>query len=156
MDFGITQETSTKIRTKSLMIISLSNQIKSFLKDKDYGSEINHFYIGFICVEPAPGFEKWYQVRKPRYKAIDKIKMPDGNIKEFSGVFAYDIKVDFEQFLKSSEEEALKILVEEILNSLKNFDSLPKKIKSFDKECFKLDMEQFLLEKFPLLARACE
>lgn len=90
-----------------------------------------------------PGYEDWFKVRKPRYQAISKVKMLDGNIKEQRGVFTYDVKLDFETFVSATEEGSRKILAIEILNSLFNLDALPKKVKDFDKERFKEDIEQF-------------
>lgn len=140
MDFSLTQESNLE-GVKNKQIIDFSNSLKEYFINKSYGEGINHFLIGIICVKPE--FESFFKVRKPRYKAIDNIKFFDGNKTELIGVYGYDIRLNFEEFVSASETESKKILATEILNSLTNLDVLPKKVKDFDKERFKEDIEQF-------------
>lgn len=144
MNFGISQEIDVEAQEKSSVIIFLSDKLKGYLSDRDYGQDVQNIFIGCICVKPREGYEEWFKIRKPRYKAIDKIKLLDGNTVELIGVYGYDIKLDFDVFVSATETESRKILAQEILNSLSNLDALPKKVKDFDKEKFKSDMEQFL------------
>jgi len=143
MVFEITQEIDAEAESKSVLINSLSGLLKSYFSNKEYGKDIEHYFIGIICVRYRPGYEDWFRIRKPKYKAVDKIKMPDGKYLQLHGVYSYDIKLDFERFVNSSEKESKKLLASEILNSLSYLDALPKKVKDFDKERFKSDMEQF-------------
>lgn len=143
MNFGITQEIDVQAGTKSDIVISLSESLGDFLSDIDYGNDIQNFFIGCICVMKRPGYEDWFKVRKPRYQAISKVKLLDGSVKQQKGVFTYDIKLDFEAFVSATDEESKRILALEILKSLSNLDALPKKVKDFDKEQFKTDIEQF-------------
>lgn len=53
----------------------------------------------------------------------------------------------YEDFVDSSNEESVKILAKEIINSLSNLESLPKKIKNFDRKTFKNDFRTFFEEK---------
>jgi len=140
MDFSLTQESNLE-GDKNIQFIELSNNLKDYFSNKNYGTELNLFLIGVICVKPE--FESFFKVRKPRYKAVDRIKLLDGNVTELTGVYGYDIKLNFEEFVSATETESKKILAQEILNSLSNLDKLPKKVKDFDKERFKSDMEQF-------------
>lgn len=144
MNFGISQEIDVEAQEKSSVIIFLSDKLKGYLSDRDYGQDVQNIFIGCICVKPREGYEEWFKIRKPRYKAIDKIKLLDGNTVELIGVYGYDIKLNFDEFVSATETESRKILAQEILNSLSNLDALPKKVKDFDKEKFKSDMEQFL------------
>jgi len=146
MEFGITQEIDVEAERKSNLITALSNLLKSFFVRKGYGIDIEHFFIGVICIKDRPGYEDWFKVRKPRYKAIQKTKQFDGQIKESHGVYSYDIKLDFEQFVTSSDAASQQLLISEILKSLTHLDNLPKKIKDFDKEQFKHDLSSFLKE----------
>ena len=41
------------------------------------------------------------------------------------------------EFIEADEEQAKCILAREILQSLELLDNLPKRLKQFDKECFK-------------------
>jgi hypothetical protein len=140
MDFSLTQESNLE-GDKNIQLIEFSNSLKEYFIIKSYGEDLNHFVIGIICVKPE--FETFFKVRKPRYKAIDKIKLLDGNTVELIGVYGYDIKLNFNEFVSATETESRKILAQEILNSLSNLEDLPKKVKDFDKERFKEDIEQF-------------
>jgi len=147
MEFGLTQEIDAEAESKSVLINSLSSLLESYFSNKEYGKGIEHFLIGIICVRSRPGYEDWFKVRKPKYKAVDKIKMPDGRVNELHGVYSYDIKLDFERFVNSSNNESEKLLASEILNSLSHLDALPKKVKDFDEERFKSDLQEFFQER---------
>jgi hypothetical protein len=56
----------------------------------------------------------------------------------------YDIKLDFEIFSKASDIDAHKILANEILQSLSVLDGMKSKIKYFDIERFKNDLELYV------------
>lgn len=147
MNFGISQEIDVEAEEKSSVIIFLSHKLKGYLSDRDYGQDVQNIFIGCICVKPREGYEEWFKIRKPRYKAIDKIKLLDGNTVELIGVYGYDIKLNFNEFVAATETKSRKILAQEILNSLSNLDALPKKVKDFDKEKFKSDMKTFFKEQ---------
>lgn len=144
MDFSLTQESNLE-GDRNKQLIELSNSLKDYFREKNYGDELNHFLIGIICVKGE--FESFFTVRKPKYKAVDRIKLFDGNTTELIGVYRYDIKLNFEEFISTTETEGRKVLAREILNSLSNLDAIPKKVKDFDKEKFKSDMETFFKER---------
>lgn len=150
MNFEITQEIDLEVEPKSAVIYKVSDLIKRFLSNRSYGDELQNFFIAFICVKPRPGYEKWFTIREPKYKSLEKIKLADGSEKELIGVFGYDLKLDFENFLQSSEEEAEILLGSEIIKSLSNFDKLPKKVKNFDSDQFKNDLELFLQDELKI------
>lgn len=141
MEFSLTQESNLE-GEKNKQIIEFSNSLKEYFFNISYGEEINHFLIGIICVKPE--FEQFFKVRKLRYQAVSKVKLLDGNILEQRGVCTYDIKLNFAKVVSAKDEESKKILAQEILKSLSNLEALPKKVKDFDKERFKEDMEQYL------------
>lgn len=143
MKFNITQEIDIEASKKSNLITFLSESLGIFLFDADYGSDIQYFFIGCICVMTRPSYEDWFKIRKPRYQTINKIKLLDGSLKEQKGVFTYDIKLNFDDFVFASDKDSNRILALEILKSLSNLDALPKKVKDFDKTRFKSDIEQF-------------
>ena len=148
MNFAITLETDSEAQNKSRNIISLSVSMKEYFKEKEYGNAINNFYIGCICVKLRPGYEEWYKIRKPIYKESPKVESLDGNVKELTGVFSYDIRMDYQLFMSASDEDCTKLVASEILKSLSNLDALPKKVKDFDKTRFKADMEYFFKNFF--------
>ncbi|MFV0530969.1 MAG: Imm44 family immunity protein [Flavobacteriales bacterium] len=147
MNFGITQEIDVEAQEKSSVIIFLSDTLKDYLSKRDYGQDVQNIFIGCICVKPREGYQEWFKIRKPKYKEIEKIKLLDNSIKEFKGAFSYDIKLNFDVFVKNTDVENKKLLATEILNSLSNLEALPKKVKDFDKERFKTDMEAFFKDQ---------
>ncbi|WP_312555286.1 hypothetical protein [Empedobacter brevis] len=147
MEFGITQELDTGTNKKSNLIQDISDNLESFLKNKNYGEDVETFLIGFVGVKTKPGYEEWYKERKPKYIDYRLTKsrltgLPLETIKQYS----YDIKFDYElydEFVNGTEEESSKLLARKILESFSHLDKLPKKIKDFDKDKFKSDVEEF-------------
>lgn len=65
---------------------------------------------------------------------------------EIIKTFSYDIKFDYDlydEFVEASDENSKKILILKILDSFNHLDKLSKKIKDFDAEKFKSDIEIF-------------
>jgi hypothetical protein len=147
MNFGISQEIDLEAQVKSSVIILLSDGLKEFFKKRDYGRDIQNVFIGCICIKEREGYEDWFKIRKAKYKGTEKIKLLDNSIKELIGVFSYDIKLNYEVFLENTDLENKKLLAQEILNSLTNLEALPKKVKDFNKDQFKLDMVTFFNEQ---------
>lgn len=145
MRFALTIETSVGISDeKTNLIINLSNKLSDYFSDKDYGNDVIKILIGVICV--APEFEWFSKIRKPKYVFYRKYIRDHSEIIE-DRVFTFDLKLDFESFKNQSDKQNNKMLALEILKSLSNLDSLPKKVKDFDKELFKEDVKTFLDEQ---------
>lgn len=140
MQFDITRESNLDA-PKSKVVQDLTNNISFFLSDKDYGSSIQSFIIGMICVKPE--FESFVKVRKPKY-IEDKTEIVDGESYHILRQYTYDIKLDWKRVMSLTDEMFCKILVEEIIKSLTHFDNLPKKIKNFDVNKLKLDLVELL------------
>lgn len=147
MNFKISQEIDLEAKEKSLIILFLSDKLSEYLNKRDYGRGVQNFFIGCICVKPRGGYEEWFKIRKPKYKELVKIKLLDNSIKELKGVFSYDINLNFDVFVNNTDIENKKLLASEILNSLFNLDNLPKRVKDFDKEKFKSDLEFFFKDQ---------
>ncbi|WP_333889144.1 hypothetical protein [Sphingobacterium siyangense] len=147
MKFAITQEVDNRAYNKSFLVQDLSNSIQNHVQNINYGQDVETFYIGFVAVKTKIGYEHFFKERKPRYVDYKVTKdrltgLPLETIKQYS----YDIKFDnelYDEFVNSSDEESKKILAREILVSFKHLDKLPKKIRDFDKEKLKADVEQF-------------
>ena len=134
MDFGITIEIDAKADIKSSTIQDFSDELSSYLKQHNFGFDINSVLVGLICIRTTPGYEDWYKARKRRFKKQSKL-------------LTFDIKIDgekYDSFVKSSNQECLQLLATELLNSLTNFDNLPKYIKDFDSEAFKGQVTEFV------------
>lgn len=146
MEFGITQELDTGTNKKSNLIQEISDNLESFLKNKNYGKDVETFLIGFVGIRTKPGYEEWYKERKPKYIDYKVIKSFTNQPIEIRKKYGYDIKFDYElydEFVNGTEEESSKLLARKILDSFSHLDKLPKKIKDFDKEKFKSDVEEF-------------
>ena len=148
MEFNISITIDEKAKHKSHLIIALSEALKEYFQDKNYGEDIKDYIIGCICILPPEGFEKFNKPKKPIY--IDdkttknrftgeELRMHKLFINEFN--FNAD---EYEEFISVSDEESKKILENKIIESLENLDKLPKKVKDFDKVRFKNDLLTFL------------
>lgn len=142
MKFGLTQETNLD-QDRSNIIISLSNELKEYFKNRDYGKDVEEFLIGLISVKPE--FEIFFKERKPKYIS-HKIETHGGISVEITKSYGYDIKLNYNNISESNMHTIKSVIASEIVTSLSHLDSLPKKIKDFDKERFKGDLLQFFKE----------
>ncbi len=143
MKFNIALETSIGVEDKTHLIIDLSNRLSNYFSVKDYGKDVIEIIIRIISV--APEFEWFSTIKKPKYKFYRKHTRDSVEIIE-DRLFSFGVKVDYEKLKNQSDEQNEQMLALEILESLSNFDSLPKKVKGFDKERFRKDMKDFLKE----------
>lgn len=130
MKFNIVQYTTDEISPKSNMLTSISNEIEAFLKKKDYGADIDSLYIGLVCVNPQ--FEQFFQSREKYTKSKKMLE--------------YSMKLEFERFKNSTENEAIEILIQNILTSI------GKPIEKFSLDNFKIvsykqDIKHLAIEK---------
>lgn len=144
MRFALTVEASESVANKTYLIHNLSSKLSVYFSDKDYGDDVKEILIRIICV--APEFEWFSTIRKPRYKFYGKHTRDGVEIIE-DRVFSFSLKIDYENFKNQPDELNEKMLASEIIKSLSNLDSLPKKVKDFNKERFKEDMKTFLDEQ---------
>ena len=153
MEFNISITIDEKAKHKSHLIIDLSESLKSYFQDKNYGEDIKDYIIGCICTLPPEGFEKFNKPKKPTYvdyKITKNIYTGEEHImnKLFINEFNFNPE-EYEEFISVSDEESKKILENKIIESLGNLDKLPKKVKDFDKVRFKTDLLTFLNSNLP-------
>lgn len=141
MKFRIIGYYSIGIEDKIQAINYVSNSLEKFLSAKNYGEDLNELLIGVICV--APEFDKFNVPRKPKFTDFKEGIVSGIKVIEQKS-FTYEIKIDYEQFYDSSENERVIFIIEQILDSLENLDKIPKKVKNFDKEKFKNDVKEYL------------
>lgn len=144
MDFGLAI-TSNLEQEKTNLITKLSDELELAFKDKNYGNDVKAYTIGVVCV--APQFEQFFKPKKPKYTKGKKEINPDGIPFLLEDDLEYDIKLDFETFKNGTEAECRKLLAKEILNSLSVVESIKSKIKDFDLEKFKEDLESYFKKK---------
>jgi len=147
MKFTIVVEASIGLEDKTRLIHDLSNKLSNYFLDKEYGNDVKEIILRIISV--APEFEWFSTIKKPKYTFYRKHIRDSTEIVE-DRVFSFDTKVDYENFKNQTDDQNKEMLTSEIVNSLSNLDSLPKKVKDFDKERFKDDMRAFF--KGPKLA----
>ena len=148
MKFGISITIDKKAEHKSHLIIALSEALKEYFQDKNYGEDIKDYIIGCICILPPEGFEKFNKPKKPIYidDKTTKIRFTGEELRMhtlFINEFNFNAD-EYEEFISVSDEESKKILENKIIESLENLDKLPKKVKDFDKKRFKNDLLVFL------------
>jgi hypothetical protein len=142
MNFGLAVNVSVEIRNKTHSINSLSNDLEAYFKNKTYGSDIKSYTIGVVCVSPQ--FDQFYKKAiKPKYTKGVKVINPDGIPFTLEDSFEYRIKIDYESFKSADEEKAKELLAREILASLSVFEKMKSKIKDFDRDSFKADLEEY-------------
>jgi hypothetical protein len=142
MEFGLAQYISAEISDFSESINSLSDGIKEFVKNKEYGSSINELFIGVVCVSPK--FETFFKPRVPKYTANKKQVHKEGFNYEIERCLEYDIKLDFELFKNATDNERIIIIAEELIKSLRIIDEMKIKIKDFNTGEFRKDIELYL------------
>ncbi|UII31973.1 hypothetical protein LVD17_27170 [Fulvivirga ulvae] len=139
MKFKITQESNLGT-SKVTAIHNLALGINEYLSNRTYGSDVEEFLIGTICLKPE--FEQFFKPRKPKY--IKREVSNNLGVEVVSqNSYGYDIKLDYAMLVEANEEVLRRTVANEIMKSLTHLDSLPKKITDFDKEAFKHDLKQY-------------
>lgn len=146
----VINELDEEMSIKLPVIKEFSTFIAKFLSDKDYGNGLKSLRLIFILIKTKKGYEAWFKTRKPKFTEHKILETFSGKKIEIDKEFVIESRIDnesYDNFLKATETESRKILAHEILNSLSNLDVLPKKVKDFDKERFKADMEAFFKDQ---------
>lgn len=130
---------------KSSLIVDFSDEMESYFEDKNYGHDIKSYTIGVICVSPQ--FEMFFKGKKPKYTKGKKATIQEGVPFTLEDSFEYDIKLDFDIFNNTTESEARKILATEIMKSISALEDFKSKIKDFDANDFKRDLDTYFKDK---------
>ncbi len=141
MKFGLAIDITVEINDKSSIIQSLSDDLQSYFVSKQYGQDIKCCTIGIVCISPK--FDQFFKERRPKYTKGKKEIIQHGLSFTLEDSFEYNIKIDFESFKNAGKEEAKKILARNILASLVIFEKVKSKIKDFDINSFKADLEEY-------------
>lgn len=128
--------------TKRIEIESLEKKLMDAIDSNFYGEDIVKYAIHIICVHPK--YDSFFKVHKPVY-VINKDMIIEGIQVNIFKRFDVEIKLDFEEYYKSNEEEGLKIIGTAIVSTLKNM-VYPKAIKDFNKNAFYEDIYTFFCE----------
>lgn len=130
MKFSLVEYISEDILPKFNFITSISDEIKKFLNDKEYGDGIAVIYIGVVCVNPI--FKQFFPAKEKYTKSKKMIE--------------YSLILDFEDFKNSKEKESIKILTKRILVSI---DEINEKfnVNRFNMVSLKEDLKQLFIKK---------
>jgi hypothetical protein len=140
---------------KSFLVKNISDSMREHFANRFYGDEVECIVVSIIILKMLPGYEEWHKPRRPRFIEHKIVKGLVNNDIEVRKTFYIEGRLDndtYDLFVKSSDDTSLKILASEIMKMLPLVDALPKRIKDFDREQFKKDLESFfhtqvLLEK---------
>lgn len=146
MKLALAQYTSREVDKETQFITSFSDTLEAYFHNKVYGEDINEIVIGVICV--SEGFEQFFKPKKPKYTKEKKSIKSEGFEYEIEKCLEYSINIDFNEFKNANDElQRKKILSRDILLSIDNLDLIKKKIKHFNWEQFKRDLETYFKEK---------
>ncbi|MFD2904390.1 hypothetical protein [Sphingobacterium anhuiense] len=132
------------------LVSDLQKKLKFFFEGRFYGSDLESYIIGFTSVLTPPGFEHLFKAKKPLYVRDKTTKNRfTGEMQRMVKLFLDDIVLtsdEYEGFVSGNDYDSMELLKTRILESLSNLDKLPKAVKDFDKEKFKIDMKAILYE----------
>jgi len=124
--------------------------MKAFFKDRDYGADLLNYTLGFTSVLAPEGFGHFFEKKKPLYVSDRTTKNRfTGEQHHMYRLFIDNIVIEpdeYENFVSGTDLYSLEIVKDKILESLSSLDRLPKKVKDFDKEKFRIDMRNLLAQ----------
>ncbi|MBV4360354.1 hypothetical protein [Pinibacter aurantiacus] len=151
MKFSIALTIDGDQNGKASLINDFSESMKSFLKNRDYGGCIHEWLILLTIVQPPAGYEQLFKFHNPKYTENKSRKNRfTGEVYQIFKRFDYSIQLSgdlYSRFMNGTSNESRKILADEILKSLSNFDGLSKKIEIDEIENVKKDVRLFFEEQ---------
>ena len=148
MHFNIALTMDTRAGIKSHILTNLSIYLKKSFKDKDYGADLQNYTLGFTSVLAPEGYGHFFEKKKPLYVSDRTTKNRfTGERHHMYRLFIDSIVIEpheYEDFVTGTDHNSLQIVKAKILESLSNLNRLPKKVKDFDKERFRIDMRNLL------------
>lgn len=148
MHFTIALTMDTRAETKSHILTNLSIYLNESFKDKDYGVDLLNYTLGFTSVLAPEGYGHFFEKKKPLYVSDRTTKNRfTGEKHHMYRLFIDGIVIEsdeYEDFVSGTDLNSLEIIKAKILESLSSLDQLPKKVKDFDKERFRIDMKNLL------------
>jgi hypothetical protein len=139
MNFGLALYLSNDLSDKSTVIQEYSDKLSNYFSLKNYGDGLKGCSIGIICVSPQ--YEEFFKPRKPKFtksKTVVRETLKTG----YDHVFECDVKLDYDIIKRANNEDILKVVASELLIIIGLLRD--KKIKDFDLESFKRDLEKVL------------
>ena len=141
MRVGLALEVDSALDHLAVIVAEIDQELKTFFSDRQYGTDVENIFVGIILT--GPNSERIHPTRNLRYKKLYRIRIPGKNI-ELRNVVEYDIKPDFEIFLRADASEARLHLVAELVRSLEVLKKHQSKFPSFDVTRFGGDLKACL------------
>jgi hypothetical protein len=146
MKFGVSMEIEKSAQKSWLELQAVVDSLSKFVETHEYGTGIEHFTVGLVCIKTKPGYEAWYKQRKPMFRKKQIINSIDGSKLEYKNTYSYDIKLtdeEIDNFIISGKN-AIKIFCDRFLDSLSNLDTPSMKKRDFDRIKFKNVIQNFI------------
>jgi len=136
MTVHITKELTNESLAKFSVVELLTNEFNIF-ESKFYGEDLQHLYIGILCMNDK--FAQFFKPYKSKYRKEEKVYVHKGvQLTNLAGTFLYELRLDYEKY--ASKPDIRKILAIDILLSLREIKNC-KKIKDFDFDTFEKDFK---------------
>ncbi|WP_165044279.1 hypothetical protein [Dysgonomonas sp. ZJ709] len=151
MKVNLTINLDTESSFRSKLLSNMNHLLQDYFQDKKYENDLEQILIGVIIVKRVPGYEKWYNPRRPKYIYHKALRDPIFKDKTYEINKTYECEFrfsedDYNRFISESEKESNIILGTYILETLSDLSYLCKKLKDFNKEEFINDLINCLKE----------
>ena len=120
MDFGITADSWWETKVSNTLSLIPHREFRDYFYLKNYGTDLNDIFIVLMCRHTEYNF-------KQRIRFIKKEK-----------ALYMDIMLDFDLFLKITQEERNRIVFEKLIKEVPEIIA-KYKFKNFDLDTFKQD-----------------
>lgn len=119
--------------------------LNSFFIHKYYGEDVKELEIAAIILKMHPGYENWHIPKRPKYYYYHFSHIIAGNPPIiWNKRFTIETRLsneDYNALITADSDEADAIIAKVFYRALDQLDKLPKRLKDFDKEGFKRDVE---------------
>ncbi|MEW7279548.1 hypothetical protein ABW636_13220 [Aquimarina sp. 2201CG1-2-11] len=143
MVFGIAQYTNLSQEQNS-WVNDLSEELKSFFENRDYGDDLKELYFGLITVKPE--FDEFFKKKRPRYRPGERTSYVDGIEIKSNNCVEINCKIEYQKVSESDKAQLIKKVCEEILMESECLTRLSK-LKNFDFKLYHSELKKYLSEK---------
>jgi hypothetical protein len=142
MEFSLSPTFSERLTPLIEPVARLSDQLSTFLKDKQYGDDIHHLCIGLLCV-PEQNLSYHLPLRH-RYIHERKTYRKGEYTFDFYRALEYGLVLDYQVLRERDAETSIGLIREELIKSFGDIRTFSKKIRDFDERRFQTDMMNFV------------
>ncbi|MCF1753314.1 hypothetical protein [Mariniradius sediminis] len=122
----------------------LSVELKAFFENRDYGEDLSQFYFGLITLKPE--FDQFFKMKRPRQRPGERPSYFDGIEIKSNNCVEIDCKIEFSQVSALKKDKLIEKVYDELLTESDCLTRLSK-LKKFDFESYKSDLENYLIDK---------